>query len=186
MNEKAKNSPKQSQILVVRLTAIIVLIAFILAIGFLVKIPDDDGMERPAIIVLFERLVPPAPIQFAGESWEMLVNVDTILDDFGMTRERTYSHRIVVEMHSDGNKVYGSYVSASQTVCDNAEFAGTIDGDEISWTVTYSGTCCPTAQMEFRGTVADSRQRIDGEMSPIGIPPEDCWIWWADVTMYPQ
>ena len=130
--------------------------------------------------------MPPAPIVFNGENWEMLIDVNRILDENGNELEQEYSHRVVLEMYSDGTTVYGSYISASQTVCSNADFSGTIDGNTISWVVQYKGSCCPTARMEFTGEIDESRQRIDGQMQPIGIPPENCWIWWADVTMFEE
>ena len=53
MDEKPKRQPVQNQIIAVRLAAILGLIALILGLGMLVKIPDDRGVERPILEILY-------------------------------------------------------------------------------------------------------------------------------------
>lgn len=186
MNEKAKRIPIQNHIMLFRIASVLGILVMLIALGFLVKLPDEKGVERSVFEQIYARLVPPAPIIFNGETWEVMVDVSSVVDETGERMYREYSHRIVLEMYSDGETVYGNYQSASINVCDNANFTGKIDGDSLTWIVTYSGSCCPNAQIEFSGTIDESHQRIDGEMRPVGLPPEGCWTWWADVSMYEE
>lgn len=123
---------------------------------------------------------------FARAQWEMFVEVDTYLDINGNEIAGGDEYEIMIELESDGDRVLGSYVQAEGNACSDAEIEGTMDGNEMRWVVTYTGDCCPQAEMEFTGTISLSGRKVEGEIIPISDVPENCWLWFADVTLTRQ
>jgi hypothetical protein len=120
---------------------------------------------------------------FAGEQWSMQVDVEQYLDYEGKILPTDTTHHVVLTMTSEGDSLFGSYVGSVEPACSNASLVGEVDGNQMSWTVTYAGTCCNGAQMEFVGIIAADGQSITGEMAPLAPPADGCWLWWGDVTL---
>lgn len=148
------------------------------------------GVLSLAVIGVVAYIVLRQPhFEFSGELWDMHVDVDRYLDANGDVIDvNTWPHDIVVKMASDGDDLIGAYVEAISPACSQASFSGTVSGNQMSWVVTYaeSSSCCPGAQMEFDGTIADDGKSITGEFTPIGRPPTSCWIWWGAGTLTQQ
>jgi hypothetical protein len=120
---------------------------------------------------------------FDGEQWSMQVDVEQYLDSDGIMFDADVTHDVVLTMTSEGDSLFGSYVGSVEPACSNAALVGEVDGNQMAWTVTYSGTCCNGAQMEFTGTIADDGQSVTGEMAPLAPPSPNCWLWWGNVTL---
>lgn len=145
----------------------------------------SSGILLLLLIIGYKMLNRPH-FDFAGEQWVMQVNVEQYLDSDGQIIERTAAHDVVLTMTSEGESLFGSYVGAVEPACSNASLAGSVDGNQMSWTVTYAGSCCTGAQMEFNGTIAADGQSVTGDIAPLAPPSAGCWLWWGDVTLQQQ
>jgi hypothetical protein len=89
------------------------------------------------------------------------------------------NYQILVYLEQDGRELSGEFIETIGNICDDATLSGTIDGNEVIWTVLYQGTCCGGAITKFEG-VRVSSDRIEGTVTPTENRPGGCTLWWAN------
>ncbi len=82
--------------------------------------------------------------------------------------------------HNDPHLV-GELLEATGNACSKARISGTVEGYQVTWIIHYTGSCCRDAEMQFEGNVNIDGTMMEGNLTPIGTPPPNCELWWAEL-----
>jgi hypothetical protein len=92
------------------------------------------------------------------------------------------NYEIMAYFEQTGSELSGQFVQTNNNACQDTAISGTVEGDNVEWTVFYTGDCCAGARMKFEGVML-SPNIIEGQLSPVGNTPPNCTLWWADVVL---
>lgn len=113
--------------------------------------------------------------------WDLEVHVNRIINSSAQISNANSKYNISILLAQEGTKLTGEYLGASGRACREAKINGEVQGNQISWIIHYTGSCCRDAEMQFEGRVSLGDDTLEGNLTPIGVPV-NCNIWWADVT----
>jgi hypothetical protein len=88
---------------------------------------------------------------------------------------------MVTSLQQNGIELSGRILNAEQKACSDAEILGTVEGNQVNWTMYYTGSCCQGGMMRFEGVMV-SPERIEGTLVPAGSSPPNCTLWSANVV----
>lgn len=91
------------------------------------------------------------------------------------------NYSMVTSLQQNGIELSGRILNANQNACPDAEILGTVEGNRVTWTMYYTGSCCAGGMMRFEGEMV-SPTRIEGTLVPAGSSPPDCTLWSANVV----
>ena len=110
--------------------------------------------------------------------WRLAIEV-TAHTDLSVSTQPNYS--MVTSLQQNGIELSGRILNANQGACSDAEILGTIEGNRVTWTMYYTGSCCQGGMMRFEGVMV-SPNRIEGTLVPAGSSPPNCTLWSANVV----
>jgi hypothetical protein len=139
------------------------------------------------VLIMLVGLLPSANPVLAQENtvtgeWEFDVEIQRALQSDGSTVQKNLHITIVARLSEVESGFTGNYIDASGYACKVAEISGSIQGDQVTWTVHYTGSCCLDAEMLFQGTLSQDKNTMTGTLSPVRPPSPGCELWWANVT----
>ncbi|MCT7982926.1 hypothetical protein NG796_06435 [Laspinema sp. A4] len=110
--------------------------------------------------------------------WRLAIEV-TAHTDLSVSTQPNYS--MVTSLQQNGIELSGRILNVDQNACSDAEILGTVEGNRVTWTMYYTGSCCQGGMMRFEGVMV-SPERIEGTLVPAGSSPPDCTLWSANVV----
>lgn len=113
--------------------------------------------------------------------WDMIVNVNRGLNADSTIVQADDVYNIAIVLSQNGGNLDGEFLEASSNACDEATISGAVQGNQVNWTIYYTGSCCNESEMRFEGEIRNNRTVITGELIPVGVPSSNCRLWWADL-----
>ncbi|AFY80839.1 hypothetical protein [Oscillatoria acuminata] len=91
------------------------------------------------------------------------------------------NYSMVTSLQQNGIELSGRILNAEQNACSDAEILGMVEGNRVTWTMYYTGSCCSGGMMRFEGVMV-SPERIEGTLVPAGSSLPNCTLWSANVV----
>lgn len=110
--------------------------------------------------------------------WRLAIEV-TAHTDLSVSTQPNYW--MVTSLQQSGIELSGRILNVDQNACSDAEILGKVEGNRVTWTMYYTGTCCAGGMMKFEGVMV-SPQRIEGTLVPAGSSPQNCTLWSGNVV----
>ncbi|WP_254567366.1 hypothetical protein [Oscillatoria sp. HE19RPO] len=151
-------------------------LGFLFVAGILSADARDVGLKP---------LPPQQPIQISQNNvgpltgqWRLAIEV-TAHTDLSVSTQPNYW--MVTSLEQSGIELSGRILNANQNACPDAEILGTVEGNQVNWTMYYTGSCCQGGMMKFEGVMV-SPTRIEGTLVPAGSSPPNCTLWSGNVV----
>ncbi len=110
--------------------------------------------------------------------WRLAIEV-TAHTNSNVSTQRNYW--MLTSLEQRGIELSGRILDTNSNACQDAEIFGTVEGNQVNWTMYYTGSCCQGGMMKFEGVMV-SPTRIEGTLVPAGSSPPNCTLWSANVV----
>ncbi len=104
--------------------------------------------------------------------WRLAIEV-TAHTNLSVSTQPNYS--MVTSLQQNGIELSGRILNVDQGACPDAEILGTVEGNRVTWTMYYTGSCCQGGMMKFEGVMV-SPERIEGTLVPAGSSPPRLYV----------
>lgn len=112
--------------------------------------------------------------------WTWELNANRQIDSNGSISAINSTGTTLATFESNGKNLTGKFMGVEGNLCAQADIKGEIDGNQVSWLVQYTGSCCLNAEMTYSGTINQDTMTIIGTFEPVGRPPSSsCSLWWG-------
>jgi hypothetical protein len=127
---------------------------------------------------------------FITGNWQIDYEIKQTVDSTGKVSDASgyYNTNKTINLIQNKSVITGKLIEASSDSCSDAEINGKIVDNNIDWTLTYTGNCCPGTKSSYSGKVSynlDSlwgeQIKIVGNVKPLTTPPPDCNLWIGDI-----
>jgi hypothetical protein len=151
-------------------------LGFLFVVGIMSADARDLGMKP---------LLPQQSVQISQNNlgpvsgqWRLAIEVTAHTNPEVSTQPNYW---MVTSLQQNGIELSGRILNADPDACSDAEILGTVEGNRVTWTMYYTGSCCAGGMIRFEGVMV-SPERIEGTLVPAGSSPPNCTLWSGNVV----
>lgn len=149
----------------------------------------------PQEIIEFDFVTPTTPLPSPSSSplplpeldlsgiWDFTTVISQTIDASGFIRPISSSGRSVIRLTQTGEIITGELLGAEGNLgdrtCSAANILGTIQGENVMWTLQFEGSCCGGNQIDYTGTTDIDRNNLIGYIRPVDVPIGSCILGYA-------